>query len=111
MNETSTISGAELNTNETSAPPTNETAQTSAPKAPRAPKQNKGAPPKAPPLLKLSARQRSNVDALDNGAQTSASVPPTSRDRVDRTDSTDKPHVPMNSSSDRSTTSVRSAAT
>jgi hypothetical protein len=58
----------------------NETAPNeTAPKAPRAPKapkapKNSGAPPKAPPLLKLSARQRSNVDALDNGASTSASV-------------------------------------
>lgn len=31
-------------------------------------------PAKAAPLLKLSSRQRSNVDALDNGLSTSASV-------------------------------------
>lgn len=74
MNETTTT-GAETTTNETSAPTTttNETTTSKAPRAPRKKNEN-GAPAKAPPLLKLSARQRTNVDALDNGATTSASV-------------------------------------
>ena len=73
MNEQNS-NGAPETTNETSAPET-----TTAPvKAPRKSKSKappeQTAPPKRAPMLKLSARQRSNVDAFDNGATKSASV-------------------------------------
>lgn len=78
MNETTTTTGAETTTNEAQTAPV-ETTTTAPPKAPRKrPAKNESAESKAPPRkapqLKLSARQRSNVDAFDNGAATSASV-------------------------------------
>lgn len=77
MNETTTNAGAELNTSaETTTNETGAQTTTAPPKQKRPPKQKgaETAPPRKAPQLKLSARQRSNVDAFDNGAATSASV-------------------------------------
>jgi hypothetical protein len=71
MSETNMTTSAPETTSAPTAPPV-----VSAPQSEKAPPKKSApkAPPKKAPQLKLSARQRSNVDAFDNGAATSASV-------------------------------------
>jgi len=74
MSDTNTVSGAETTTNESAPAPVQTAPPVKQKSAPRKQTNNDKAPPRKAPQLKLSARQRSNVDAFDNGAATSASL-------------------------------------